>query len=715
MGYVTRAEYTLELIRDPKSYNYIGRHYFATGFLLATNVSEYTLEAIMYQWAQIDFVTSNRIRFLFFIDNEVELRDGYGSPWFTESGYKRHHSRLLEIARIRGFALSARPGTQVAQGLRHRSDLRWHPEERVRRLAQQMGITAYMPCLVWAIHNKSGRIFVQRVDNLKPEEIITTIKVFCHKFYDDNVVILSQVDQLEKSVEQICSQLDLSIQELGSVSMLLHSQSHLTNVLHSMCMSPVVMLEWLTAINRITEACHQIRQIDYIQQDKKFGNFLEQIMTWTNQSLLAHDIFSNIDKNRHPVNYIANTIINCLSFEDKIPAEILRFQVGTVPVRSTHLFSDLLAAVTLDEVVVCSRDHKDSATRLMRLYRFLDTQYKIDAFTNLSSKHKEYLITLLNMRFVLNDFIKENSTTNQNLSLLYNKVSEILESLFYGATLSISMTLYALIYSRLSEFRSTLEEQIRRIVGLSPQVSELIAKPAVWRNKIDVPLEHISTLAASLEWYTQPYIDCSLPRVPSVLIESDTLKQAQVKAQSLANKINQEMIPIAEAIKVLDFSPPLPSAKEYLQTLQEVARIVVASPGSQVSIADTVYQTKGITFMRDQYNADQVGAQGPHSTAENITFVKLWNQSGTNLDLSIVASQLPKLRTKLVELASEPEHYTSIAAVASAEKEAKAGNGAKMLEHLASVGQWALDIASKIGVSVAVKAIETALGMSSST
>jgi hypothetical protein len=53
----------------------------------------------------------------------------------------------------------------------------------------------------------------------------------------------------------------------------------------------------------------------------------------------------------------------------------------------------------------------------------------------------------------------------------------------------------------------------------------------------------------------------------------------------------------------------------------------------------------------------------------------------------------------------------SLANVAAAEKEAKAGNEEKAIDHLKKAGKWALDMATKIGVTVATEAIKGSLGL----
>jgi hypothetical protein len=121
--------------------------------------------------------------------------------------------------------------------------------------------------------------------------------------------------------------------------------------------------------------------------------------------------------------------------------------------------------------------------------------------------------------------------------------------------------------------------------------------------------------------------------------------------------------------------------------------------------------TGGKQTMGDTYIAGQVGAQGPSAHAHDINFNQLWSQSGQSLDLHALATQLATLRQYLRQEAVEPEHDAAIGAVANAEMAAKEGNGPKTFEFLSKAGQWTLDNAAKIGVSVATAALKTALGL----
>ncbi|RZJ77250.1 MAG: hypothetical protein EOO20_29030 [Chryseobacterium sp.] len=84
-----------------------------------------------------------------------------------------------------------------------------------------------------------------------------------------------------------------------------------------------------------------------------------------------------------------------------------------------------------------------------------------------------------------------------------------------------------------------------------------------------------------------------------------------------------------------------------------------------------------------------------------------YNVGSTNsLDLEVLASELGKLRGVARQQATEAEHDTAVGAIAQAESAAKEGNENDAMQYLAKSGTWALDIATKVGVSVAAEAIK---------
>ncbi|MGD0043050.1 MAG: pentapeptide repeat-containing protein, partial [Isosphaeraceae bacterium] len=91
----------------------------------------------------------------------------------------------------------------------------------------------------------------------------------------------------------------------------------------------------------------------------------------------------------------------------------------------------------------------------------------------------------------------------------------------------------------------------------------------------------------------------------------------------------------------------------------------------------------------------------------DVVFPQVWNEQSASIDLPKLADDLVKLRAALQREATEPEHDVAIGNVSMAAKAAKEGNGPKALEYLKAAGKWALDTATKVGVSVASDEIPT--------
>ncbi|HWW87001.1 MAG TPA: hypothetical protein VNZ26_25570 [Vicinamibacterales bacterium] len=107
---------------------------------------------------------------------------------------------------------------------------------------------------------------------------------------------------------------------------------------------------------------------------------------------------------------------------------------------------------------------------------------------------------------------------------------------------------------------------------------------------------------------------------------------------------------------------------------------------------------------------------GSHASAGDIeTHGDVTRTEGPDLsDLVAVADQLAILRKALLQHNSvgEIERDIDVGVLASAEKEARAGNRNKMLAALKLASTWVLDVATKIGVELAASVIKSASGLS---
>jgi hypothetical protein len=159
-----------------------------------------------------------------------------------------------------------------------------------------------------------------------------------------------------------------------------------------------------------------------------------------------------------------------------------------------------------------------------------------------------------------------------------------------------------------------------------------------------------------------------------------------------------------------DFAPRL----AFLLTELAVSKAKAPSPqlNNMAGLVVNHFIAGDYHMSSDQYHVSgQVGAVGPNANAEGNTFIQQWAQSTSSLDFQNLAAELALLRAELRTEAQEIEHDQALASVASAELAAKQNDGPTTLKHLKSAGKWALDTATKIGTTVAAKAIQNALGI----
>lgn len=125
--------------------------------------------------------------------------------------------------------------------------------------------------------------------------------------------------------------------------------------------------------------------------------------------------------------------------------------------------------------------------------------------------------------------------------------------------------------------------------------------------------------------------------------------------------------------------------------------------------SNTIY--RGDVKVGDQYSVSQAGAVGPNAHAHDMSFNQNYAQIDSSINLLQLADELSRLQKAMMKEATEAEHSIAIGEVAKAEKAAKTKDVSKVTEHLKSAGKWSLDIASKIGVPIAVEVLKKSLGI----
>lgn len=93
------------------------------------------------------------------------------------------------------------------------------------------------------------------------------------------------------------------------------------------------------------------------------------------------------------------------------------------------------------------------------------------------------------------------------------------------------------------------------------------------------------------------------------------------------------------------------------------------------------------------------------------TFTQASGASENTIDMSQLSEQLSKLREAMSQEAKDTDHYIAMGKVAEAEKAAQEKDLSGVLGYLKSAGKWTLDVATRIGVSIAVEVIKQATGL----
>lgn len=121
---------------------------------------------------------------------------------------------------------------------------------------------------------------------------------------------------------------------------------------------------------------------------------------------------------------------------------------------------------------------------------------------------------------------------------------------------------------------------------------------------------------------------------------------------------------------------------------------------------------EGIRVEMTEYNitGSQVGAVGPNAHVHDVTLNQVHSYVNS-FDPVALAADLDQLREELGRISSERDQYADLVAVSDAAADAREGKTTEALRKLSAVGKWTLDVATRIGVTVATEAIKVATGL----
>ena len=156
-----------------------------------------------------------------------------------------------------------------------------------------------------------------------------------------------------------------------------------------------------------------------------------------------------------------------------------------------------------------------------------------------------------------------------------------------------------------------------------------------------------------------------------------------------------ELIP-----RFAETAAPLTALMDPTEPIERLVRAV--APYLSSTSLTIITNNFGKVVMGETYNVTgNVGAVGRGATG---------TVNVQQIDLTTLAEELGRLRLALGELGTNAEHDLALDEVVKAEQAAKDRDRDGAFRHLRQAGEWALRVATQIGVPVATEALKSVLG-----
>ncbi len=547
MGFGAKAEYTLELLREPQRYNHITHQFMCTGFVLATGLDESALEFLLNDWQWIDSVTSDRVRFLFFVDNETDLHDYPKRPRFSVDAYQRYHQRLLQQASGLGFEVKVAAGKVVDYD---RGELvrPWQPDEKVRRLSRELGVASLLPCIVWSFDRTPNTIFARSIEGLDGSQIAQCVSEFCKKFYQLNTPVLHEIESVEQELEDLCGSLEITVGDLSVASELSSDLNSISVVLRDLHNIEFAQDGRMSQIKNLHDAASQLAKVGAVAEDPPLAELTGRIRRWARtclsmQSFLGRQRYLRFTKVRIQWRKSLNV--------DEVLPEIAARPSPPDFQCDRKVLNDLV-----DRVSTLFPNHKAAIS-------LLKWQGKLESAED--SKRPQYLASLaLGALFLVRDAVRVGHGNFLDFPEA-ERVERAVEQHFAATTHACSVSIQLWLYYQMDAVRKKLLEQIQRGVGFADK-SEVAVGHAVSRAQQLV--DRISALSQSFRLpEMKEYGEFSVESIPRQFPRTSANKCPESNVEVVRNLCENAvgLLPIQLAMQGVH---PVPSVLEYVQEVE---------------------------------------------------------------------------------------------------------------------------------------------------
>ena len=147
-------------------------------------------------------------------------------------------------------------------------------------------------------------------------------------------------------------------------------------------------------------------------------------------------------------------------------------------------------------------------------------------------------------------------------------------------------------------------------------------------------------------------------------------------------------------------------ALELLRSMESRISDLERQPNIVVKVNTGANMTDGDRY---ENHASQIAAQGRNASSSNTS--QSMDARRIDVDASELARELDHLRTHLVNVAEQPEHYEAIANVVAARAAIEQSDEDGAVSKLKNAGMWALNAAREIGTDLAASVIAKSMGL----
>lgn len=383
--------------------------------------------------------------------------------------------------------------------------------------------------------------------------------------------------------------------------------------------------------------------------------------------------------------------------------EMLQFQAksGDYDIRRLKKRADNLLA---DHLTKLNELRKKSESRR------IDLENIIGEMNKMINLRREYFVVQIN------DLIEMYPRINYDLSALSDwlATSENLPSIAKD-----NLELLSVAFEDLKELQSEIRDKIKGVeiegegwTNIRLRIQELSGLiPKI--EKMTSDFMAIGDLESAFKYTNNTRIALTDAEKQLVLIKRNLGRitethQSIVESVSKLNDLYLETGSMAYQQIIRRISTQIKAAKE----MEEYDFVIYSLDACEKELIDftsnlligEAMKDKGHNTYNVYGNAANVGPGGKNN---------VFNETINNIDIQLtpLADELKMLLEKIDQMTEKKEHTEPISALVAAEIEARNGNKAETFNHLAKAGNWILGVAKSVGVPIAIKAIEKAMGL----